>query len=340
MNNKTDKMIELIGEIINKTRFEDTERLKAILTRYQSRLEAQVKQNGFGFTRTRTLSYFTNNGMFNEIISGISYYRFITNIAKNLDDIEEIKNNLIKTASLLFNRNNLIASVTCSKNDYEAYRVQFEELISSLPSREVALKNWNFDLQKKNEGFQTASKVQYVFKGYNYKKLGYQWSGKYRVLNQILSTDWLQNRVRVVGGAYGGFSSVDELGNFVFMSYRDPNLKETLGNYDLIPDYVEKLEIDDKSMTRYIIGTIAGMDVPLTTMQKGNTAVANYFNKVRKEDSQKNRDDVLNTTLSDIKKMKNMLTDVLKQNVHCVYGNADKIESQKELFGKVEKLIK
>ncbi|MGE5679988.1 MAG: insulinase family protein [Bacillota bacterium] len=341
MNIKAANMFDLISEIINGTKYDDLERLKTIISRYQSRLDAQVKDNGVMYAQTRALSYFTNTGMFNELTNGISYYWMITDLAKNFDQrADEIKSNLIKAASLLFNRNNLTVQATLSNSDRAEFDRQLEKFINSLPSKETVFNKWTFTPEKKNEGLQTPSKVQYVVKGYNFKKLGFEWNGKLRVLNQIISRDWLHNRLRVIGGAYGGYSNIDETGNFLFISYRDPNLKETLENYNATPEYLDKLELNEKALTRYIIGTVAGMDLPLTVSQKGNTAMANYFNKVTKEDVQKLREAVLNTTLSDVKNFKPLLKAVLEQNAYCVYGNDEKINSQKDLFSHIEKIFR
>lgn len=339
MNTKVDKMFELTMEILLNTKFSDTERLKAILTRYQARLEARVKQNGYGFASTRITSYFSKAGMLNELTTGISYYRFITNLLKNFDTkSDEIIKNLEETAFLLFNKKNLTASVTCANKDLVTFAEIFGKFVNFLPENKVEFKNWNFEYQKKNEGFLTASKVQYVMKGYNFQKLGFKWNGKMNVLSQILATDWLQNRVRVIGGAYGGFSSIYQNGLFLFSSYRDPNLKETFDNYDAIPDYLSNLSIDDKQMTRYIIGTIAEMDVPMTTQQKGNESLKNYFEKTTLNQIQSIRDAVISTTLQDIKEMKGLVKAVLDQNTFCVYGNEEKVKSNKELFKAIEKL--
>ena len=194
------------------------------------------------------------------------------------------------------------------------------------------------ECREKNEGFLTASKVQYVLKGFDYKKLGYNWSGKMLVLSQILSTDWLQTQIRVVGGAYGGWSTFTPGGVAFFASYRDPNLKETIANYDSTPGYLTKFEADDKEMTRYIIGTIAGLDRPLTPSEKGDVAVKYFIEKISPEYYQKTRDEVLATTAEDVRSMKKLVADVLAQNTFCIYGNEDKINSAKDIFGEVVKL--
>lgn len=338
-NVKLAKLFELTDEILNHTRLEDIDRLKALITRHQSRLDEQVKQSGYGYAQGRLISYFNNSGRFNELTDGIDYYRFITNIAGKFDVMkDDITNNLIKTARLLFTRGNLIAALTCDKDDYKVYTDNLEKFAETLPAGKAEYQVWNLNPVQKNEGFLTPSKVQYVIEGYNFKKLGYEWNGKMLVLNRMLSRDYLHNRIRVIGGAYGGFSIVNRNGLILFNSYRDPNLKETLDNYKAIADYIGGLNFSDDEVTKYIIGTISSMDNPHTPYQKGNIAVQNYLEKTSKEDIQKDRDEVLSTTLSDIKSMKKMLTDVLDKNAYCVYGNEEKVKSQKELFDSIENL--
>ncbi|MEJ2054391.1 MAG: insulinase family protein [Calditrichaceae bacterium] len=340
-NDKVDKMFELITEIVNNTNYADKDRLEDVLTRYQSRLESNIKQNGFGYTRTRLLSYFSNEGMFDEMTGGVEYYRFITGLAGNFDKkSDEIIANLNKTAALLFNRNNLMTSVTCSAEDLPKFNDNVNKFIATQPEHEVNYQTWNFKPEKKNEGLLAASKVQYVIKGYDYKKLGYHWNGQMRVLSQILSSDYLQNQIRVIGGAYGGFSAFGSNGIAYFASYRDPNLKKTLQNYDATPEYLDKFAADDKEMVRYIIGTIARIDRPLTPSQQGNAAVRYYFEKTTREDLQKEREAALSVTAKDIKDMKKMVEDILSQNTYCVYGNEEKIQSEKKLFSELVPLSK
>jgi Zn-dependent M16 (insulinase) family peptidase len=338
-NVKLGKLFELTDEIVNHTRLTDADRLKAVITRYQSQLDEQVKQNGYGYAQGRLISYFNNSGVFSELTDGFEYYWFVTKLANNFDEMQkEISDNLAKTASLLFTRNNLIATVTCGEDDYHTYADDLASFITTLPDSKVEYKNWKFNPKPKNEGFLTPSKVQYVIEGYNFKKLGYGWSGKMLVLNRIISRDYLHNRLRVVGGAYGGFSIFNQNGLVLFNSYRDPNLKETLDNYSGITDYLDGLNFSKEEVTKYIIGAISSIDKPYTPSQKGNIAVQDFLENTSKADAQKERDEILSTTLSDIKGMKKMMADVLSKNAFCVYGNEEKIQSQKDLFGKIEKL--
>ena len=294
-----------------------------------------------GYARTRLTSYYSNSGMFNELTQGLEYYWFITGLVNNFDkNFEDIQTKLQKTAQQLFQKENLLVTVTCDNGDLVNFNQELLKFTGTLPTGKINKQPWKFEFSNKNEGFLTASKVQYCLKGYNFKKLGYEWNGKIRVMNQILSREWLTNQVRVIGGAYGGFSNFSSSGMSYFGSYRDPNLKQTLENFDASPEFLSNFEPNEDAMTRFIIGTIARMDRPMTASNKGNVAVSRYLEKTTKESVQANRDAVLSTSPEDIRQMSKFVEDILKQNAFCVYGNEDKIKADKNLFKKIMKLDK
>lgn len=177
-----------------------------------------------------------------------------------------------------------------------------------------------------------ASKVQYVIKGYDYKKLGYQYTGKIRVLNQVLSSEYLHNKIRVMGGAYGGSSRFSTSGIAYFQSYRDPNLKETIENFDGAPEFVKSFNPNNTEMTRFIIGTISDLDQPTTASQRGSIGVYNFFTKTTYEQLKAERNAILTTTPEDIRAMEKMVKDILSQNAICVYGGEEKIKANSNLF--------
>ncbi len=330
---KCQKMLDLTLEVLLKSKLTDSERLKEVILRQQAQVEASIKSNGYRVASGRIASYYSNQGCFNELTEGLEYYWFITNLAKDFDkNAPTIMTNLKKVADLLFVKENMIPAVTCSNEDYTLYTNSLNTFMQKLPAGKPEYQTWTFKLENKNEGIQTASKVQYVIAGYDLKKIGYNWDGKMRVLSQILSTDWLKNQVRVIGGAYGGFSSFSPSGFVTFSSYRDPNLTNTLDVYKKTADYLSKFEADKTSMTRYIIGTISDLDAPLTIQQRGAAAFSYYFSKRTENDLQSDRNGILKTTPADIRAYSKMISDMIGQRSFCVYGNTDKIQKDKEEF--------
>jgi len=338
---KLDTAFALLGDILSDSRFENRERLAELLKRHQSQLESAVNQNGYGVAATRLESYYSRRGVFAEKTRGIDYYWFITDLSRRFNDkpdavISELKN----IYSTLFSKLNMIAGITCSDKEFDRYSSGFESLAGRLPDNKVVHTDWKLEPTPKNEGILTASKVQYVVQGYDFGKLGLTWNGKWHVLNQIMSTDWLQTRVRVIGGAYGGFSSISRNGTIYMASYRDPNLSETLDNFKGTVDYLAGFEADSTSMTRYIIGTVAELDYPLTPSQKGEQAFRWYFEGVTRDELQSDRNAVLTTTAEDIRNMSDPIARIVDKQVYCVYGNDSKVSANKSLFKNLVKLQK
>ena len=103
------------------------------------------------------------------------------------------------------------------------------------------------------------------------------------MLKVIFSYDYLWINVRVKGGAYGCMSGFKRNGESYLVSYRDPHLKRTLDVYKGIPDYIRNFQTDEREMTKYIIGTISGKDVPRTPQMKGSVSKTAYFCVVTEE---------------------------------------------------------
>jgi len=327
------KILDLIFEIIKNTKFDNYNRLKEIIEREKSKIEDQIKNNGYKVALTRCLSYFNNSGYFNELTENIEYYYFIKNLYDNFDNNKEkIVKNLYKLAELLFNKNNMIINITCENNDFLAIKNNIEKFINLFQDNKILYYNWDFKLKNKKEAILSSSKVQYVIQGYNIKKLGYGWDGKLRVLNKVLSSDYLQNKIRIIGGAYGGFSIISPYGTLLLISFRDPNLYETLSNFTLIPDYLNNFNPTQDEMKRYIIVTIAQLDKPLTPQQKGYLALKNSLEKISYKNILEERLQILNTMKEDIQKMSEIIKNVIKLNNYCVFGNENKINENKQLF--------
>ncbi len=333
MNDKIDKTLSLIEEIILRTNFDDPKRLKQVLLRLQAQEEMKLNYNGIGIAITRLFSYFDRGGKLDELTSGLSYYKFITKLVRNYDSKQnEIIENLKKVSELIFRKPNLEVGVFGEKSDISNFIKLSNSMISKLPQTKVRYHDYKFSYNVKNEGITSASKVQYVVQGYNYKKLGYKYSGKLRVLNQILSTDYLWNELRVLGGAYGGFSGFTMSGKVCLASYRDPHLKRTLEKYKKSVDYLKNFKAGKDEMARFIIGTLSKYEIPLRADQQGDRAINYYYTGIKKKDIIKEREEILSTTANDIKDYSKLLKKIIDKNYYCVFGAEKKLKEEKKLF--------
>ena len=183
-----------------------------------------------------------------------------------------------------------------------------------------------------------ASQVQYVARAGNYRAHGFEYHGALRILKVILGYDYLWNNVRVKGGAYGCMNGFLRNGDTYFVSYRDPNLSKTNEVYDGIPAYLADFEADEHEMTKYIIGTISDMDIPMNPFAKGERSMTAYLQNMSFEELQKERDEVIGATDADIRALKDLIACVLDEKHLCVVGSEEALQKEKELFKELKNL--
>ncbi|WP_300349652.1 insulinase family protein [Clostridium sp.] len=339
LSSKTHKALELVHEIINKTDLNDTNRIMQIIREKKSRLEGAIFDGGHRVSMKKVLSYCTSRGAYEEKINGLDYYDFLVSID---DDSKKaiISERLNKVRELIFTKENMLISFSGKEEQFQNFKEKASILLDNISDETFHKVEYNFDLGNKNEGLLTQGNVQYVAKGGNYKSEGYKYSGALSLLESILGFDYLWNTVRVKGGAYGVFSNFRRDGGAYFVSYRDPNILDTLNAYDNIPSYLEEFKADEREMTKYIIGTIRKYDQPISNGIKGDIAVSYYLSNFSYEELQKEREEILSADINTIKSFAPMIRDLMKEDYICVIGNEEKIKENKNLFNSIKKVIK
>jgi Zn-dependent M16 (insulinase) family peptidase len=337
---KIPDLFDLIGEIIGGTRFDEKKRFKEIIQESKSRFEMGIYDRGHYVSAGRLLSYFSPQAAYAETMGGISYFHFLSDLERNFDGkADGVMENLKRVAALVFNRKHLLVSVTASTEDLNAFRDHFPRILERTGDTVNAVNTYAFPNVRKNEGLFTPGKVQYVAKGYNFKKLGFEYRGSLQVLRTIASLDYLWNRVRVQGGAYGSFARFSREGNMYFCSYRDPNLRETLDVYDGAGGYFRAFDAGNREIRKYIIGTVSRLDHPLTPSMKGEAATDRYIRGIAQEDVQRVREEVLATGKKDIHSAADLISLSMDQNFICVLGNEGKIREHSTLFDELVRVF-
>ena len=125
-------------------------------------------------------------------------------------------------------------------------------------------------------------------------------------------------------------------GDTYFVSYRDPNLAATNEVYEGIPEYVGEFEADEREMTKYIIGTVSDLDMPLGPRAKGARSMMAYLQELTYEEIQKERDEIIGATQEDIRALKGLLASVLSDGALCVVGGEDALRKNAEMFENLE----
>ncbi len=341
---KLSRGMELVREILSGTDLSDGKRLHEILSRMKSRLEATMTSSGHAVSAMRSLSYFSVLGAFGDATAGVKLYRLVSELERNFDAREEqLKKRLRTLIEKIFVRDGLLVSETIEASKRDALEPELEKLCAILPEHRNEHRKQDtqlsFTFQKKNEGFKDAAQIQYVSRSGNFKQAGYSYSGALQILKVILNYEYLWQNIRVLGGAYGCSSVFSRSGDCYFSSYRDPNLRATNEIYEGIPAYLHDFDVDERDMTKFIIGTISALDTPPTPSSKGSRSMSAYLSGLTQEMVQKSRDEVLDATPSDIRALEPLVKSVLSCDCLCVIGNEEAIEKERELFIQVEDLF-
>ncbi len=175
-------------------------------------------------------------------------------------------------------------------------------------------------------------KVQYVVKGGNFFRKGYPYSGKLRVLSNILSNDFLYKELRVKGGAYGGGAGFTMDGYQYFYSYRDPNLKESLDVYNEVADFIRSMDYNSRDMDKFILGEVSNLDYPKTPEYQGVQGDLDFMTGFTQADRQQIRDEVLDTKLEDLRQYADMIQAIMEKNHYAVFGNEATIRANADIF--------
>lgn len=330
----------LVEEILFTSKLNDEKRLKEILGELKSRIQSQLMSAGHQVASGRCGAYYSKSAAIQELISGMPAYRLICDVEADFENKKgEFIEKLQEVSRALFVSNHVMFDFTGTEEEYAVFKKVAEDFYSKLPKCENPNQALEVALSKKNEGFTSASQVQYVCQGGNYLKDQLAYTGALRVLKVIMGYDYLWNNVRVKGGAYGCMCSFSKSGDCYFVSYRDPNLKKTKEVYQQAADYIRNFSQDDRSMTQYIIGAISELDTPLTPSAKALRSLSAYMTNQTEADYQKERDELLATNQDVIRGLAAHIDSVISQEYFCVVGNEEKVKSEAELFDTITELL-
>lgn len=334
------KALELMEQMLLKSDFTDTKRLGELVAQIKARLQANLSSSGHLVAAMRSMSSFSRYALYQDELKGIAFYRSICRIEKELSESpERVSDKLAAIAKKLFARNRMLISFTGNNEAYGNAKPSLEKVIAGFNKMSTIGKQAEVHFNTAKEAFVDASQIQYVAKTGDFVCEGYEYTGALRLLRIILSYDYLWINVRVKGGAYGCMNTFLRSGESYFVSYRDPNLSDTLDVYDRIPEYIKSFSPDERDMTKYIIGTFSALDTPMNPEAKGSRSLSAYLEGITYEQIQKERDEILNAQPEDIRRLADLVEAVLKKDSICVIGNENMIKESAGLFENVEKLI-
>ena len=334
--------VGMFREILFTSDFTGKERVHELVAKIRSRLSTQLLTSGSSTALVRAMGNFSASSLLADQIGGIGFYRMICDLDKNFDEkFDALTEKFRDILERVLKKDGLVISYTGSREGFASMQSAAEEFIGALPDdgTQRGLQNLTgMRFERKKEGFFTSGKVQYVCRCGNFRRAGYDFTGALHVLKVIMSYEYLWNQVRVVGGAYGCSGSFQRNGDSAFTSYRDPHLRRTNEVYEGIPAYVENFTVEERDMTKYVIGTVSGMDTPMTPSVKGVRSMHAWVSGITPDILARERAQVLDCTQEDIRALAPLMRAILDDDCLCAVGGEDKLKEEADLFDAGEAL--
>jgi Zn-dependent M16 (insulinase) family peptidase len=335
VDGKLGELLSIINDILAAPRLDLRNRIKQIIAEEKAGLESNIIPSGHRFVAQRLRARDHLHDWIQEQVSGISYLMALRNFMDQVDnDWPGLHKKLLQLHTLLTSSGNLLINLTADG----ATRGHAESLLKTFLENRgsgtpTAVRRDLFAKQTHNpEGLVIPAQVNYVGKSVNLHRHGERVSGHAMVVNRYLRSTYLWDHVRVQGGAYGGFSMIDpRSGQIAMVSYRDPNLDKTIATYDRAADYLKKLAIDEREVTRAIIGAIGDMDGYLLPDAKGYLSMGRHLTGDTNENRQRLRDEILATKLDHFHNFGELLGHFVRHGHIVVMGSDEHISSMKDV---------
>jgi len=344
MVDQVDDLLDIFKDVLLTTRLDNQVRFQQILLEEKAEMESDLIPSGHQVINSRLRSRFSEGDWADEQMTGIEYLNFVRKLIPLADsNWPLILSKLEEAKSILLNRNCMTCNITIDQKNWEKLQPKLKTFINLFPDKPVQLQQWTKEEDFKGEGFTIPSQVNYVGKGANLYKFGYQLHGSTMPITRYLATTWLWERVRVQGGAYGGFCRFDpHSGVFTFLSYRDPNLLETLDTYDNTSKFLKELDLNETELTRSIVGAIGDMDTYQLPPAKGFTSLVRHLIGLTDDRRQKIRDEVFNTSVENFKEFATILDKVNEEGDIVALGSEEaitKANQERDNFLSVTKIL-
>ena len=328
----TGDLLAILSDVLLTARLDNPQRFRQMVLEEKADLEAALTPAGHRLVNTRLHSFFGEAGWVNEQMGGVSYLYFLRKLSDEVDhDWSAVLTRLEAIRDALVNRSGMLANVTLDRANWSSFQAELSEFLESLPLKAVENPLWKVPVDSADQGLAIPSQVNFVGKGANLVNLGYQVDGSYAVINNYLRTTWLWEKVRVEGGAYGGFCLFDHRsGVFTYLSYRDPNIVATLDIFDRTGLFLRELNasrLTDEELTKSIIGAIGDLDAFQLPDAKGYTSMARYLAGESEAVRQQRREQILSTTLEDFHRFGEALDQIGQAGRVVVMGSEQALQT-------------
>ncbi|HDR16576.1 MAG TPA: peptidase M16 [Desulfobacteraceae bacterium] len=322
------ELADLLKDILLRMNLDNKGRFTQMLLEEKARLEESLIPGGHQVVSTRLRAHFNEAGNAAEQMGGVSQLFFLRELVERVkNDWPSVLEALEDIRRTLINRRAAIINITAGS--WNEAGETAASILASIPECPVGRTEWNWPRTAPFETLTIPSQVNYIGKAMNLFEFGYTFSGSSLVITRYLRNSWLWDRIRVQGGAYGAFCALDRFsGVLTFVSYRDPQADRTIEVFDGAAAYLESLVLNERELTKSIIGAIGDIDAHMLPDAKGFSSLARHLTGDDEDLRRKMRNEVLNTESRHFREFGEMLDDARKRGIVVALGSPSSLRER------------
>ncbi len=344
LDRNTNEMLDIITELLTCFDFLNHDRLKSLLLEYCARLEPAVVNSGHHFAASLAARNISQVHHLDEICSGVSQLKFIKELIKSAD-MDDIAKRLAKIAQTVFRKRNIKIAVTRStKNEslegLTAIQIGIDRIYNAIPLKGKPDFTYKAAHQPGHwavrEGWATSSDVSFVVSVMRAPKTGQPDAPTIAVIAKLLQSTYIHREIREKGGAYGGvvtYSPND--GIFIFLSYRDPHIVNTIDIYKSALKFLNSGNFTDKEIEEAVLKVCAELGKVQTPNMATQTNFIHSLISLTDKDREAFKKGVLAVTREDIERVAAAYFQPRKEMSTAVISGQNQLEKANEKLAKI-----
>ena len=314
--------MKLIEECIYKRKFEDAEIVKLRASQLYTRLRDGLTGGAVNACIQRGAAAFDRFEASKNLVSPLTRYAFLKELFES-GDYAGMLTAFDSFVKEYLTRERLTVVLTGKEDD-----ALIDEAIAITPTGGSKVGECKIPLGGREPlGIAITSGVSYATAITNLQtEAGCESDGSFNTLGTLLDYELLWNEIRVKGGAYGtGFICRGNSGTLGYYSYRDPSPERSVEVYRGMTGIVRDFLSEEADLTKYIIGTVGGMDSVSTPRLNGSTATLSILSGKTQEDLNRIRRECIATSREDLERDCDLIDKAMESAVITVAGPKDRL---------------
>jgi Zn-dependent M16 (insulinase) family peptidase len=301
-----EKLFGILADLCTAPDFTDLTRLHTVVNQVRANLDNSIPGSGHSYAARAAAGRLTPAGRLRETWGGLQLIRFVRQLAgRPADELGPLAEKLQEIARLLFAREHLACAVTGEERHFSPVRDALGPYLTRLPTAAAGTAvRKPYASGPAHLGWASSVPVAYVTRVFRTVPFTHPDTPPLLILAKLLRAGFLHREIREKGGAYGGLASCNpEAGTFSLLSYRDPQLAQTLRVYDEAVQWAAGGAFTDEEIDEAVLAVFSDLDRPLSPGGRGHREFANTHQGLTRQMRQSLREGVLAASRGDLQRV-------------------------------------